>query len=178
MAFTVRKAPDAIMFALVAAWNYRQEAAVASSFHADITQVTTGDYTAPVVTNDTPALSIGAAPTDSTTCIAFTNSLKKLVNRHFADTRAHNTAVSSAISTADGTDITTCCTLANQIKSVYGTHLSAANVHFNNDGTNTISAANATDAATAVTLLTELRTDIGAHVINATAGAMINLTDA
>jgi hypothetical protein len=177
MAFTTRATPDAMIFALVAAWNHRQEAAVASSFHADITQVTTGDYRAPVVANDTPALSIGGNPTDSTTVISFTNALKKLINRHFADTRAHNSAVSSAVATADGTDITTACTLATALKAAYGTHLAASNVHFNNDGTNTIAAADATNSTTAITLLTEMRTDVGAHIIGATAGAMINLVD-
>ena len=178
MAYTVRNVPDAMVFALVAAWNRRQEAAVSTAFHADITQVTTGDYRAPVVTNDTPALSIGGNPTDSTTVISFTNALKKLVNRHFADTRAHNSAVSTAISTADGTDLTSACTLATAIKAAYGTHLTASNVHFTNDETNTVAAADATNQTTAITLLTELRTDIGAHIINATPGEMINLVDA
>lgn len=178
MAYAIRKVPDATLFALVAAWNAKQEASVASFFHADITQVTTGDYMTPTVANDTPALSIGAAPTDTATVISFTNSLKKLTNRHFADTRSHNSAVSAAITTADGTDITTACTLATAIKAAYGTHLSASNVHFTNDGTNTIAAANATDSATAITLLTELRTDMGAHIISAPLGSMINLTDA
>ncbi len=177
MAYSVRGVPDAMLFALVTAWNQKQEASVSTNFHADITQVTSGDYRAPTVANDVPATSIGAAPTDSTTCIAFTNSLKKLINRHFADTRAHDTAVSAAVATADGTDSATMITLANAIKTAYGTHLSAASVHFNNDGTNTIAAANATDTTTAVTLLTELRTDVGAHMISAPTGRMINLTD-
>jgi hypothetical protein len=178
MAYTVRNVPDAMVFALVAAWNRRQEDAVASNFHADVTQVTSGDYRAPVVTDDTPALSIGGNPTDVTTVISFTNSLKALINRHFADTRAHNSAVSAAVSTADGTDITTACTLATALKAAYGTHLAAANVHFNNDGTNTIAAADATNSTTAITLLTEMRTDVGAHIVGATPGEMINLVDA
>jgi hypothetical protein len=178
MAYTTRKVPDALVFALVAAHNLRQEEAVASFFHADTTQVTTGDYMAPVVTDDTPALSIGGNPTDLTTVLSFTNSLKKLVNRHFADTRAHNSAVSAPITTADGTDITTACTLATAIKAAYGTHLSASNVHVNNDGTNTIAAADATNQTTAITLLTELRTDVGAHIVSAPLGAMINVVDA
>lgn len=161
--------------ALVAAWNAKQEASVASFFHADITQITSGNFTNPVVANDTPALTIGAAPTDLTTVISFTNGLKGLLNRHFVDSRAHNTAVSAAIATADGTDLASSITLMNAEKSAYGTHLSAANVNFTNDGTNTIAAADATDQATAITLLTELRTDVGAHIISAPLGAMIQL---
>jgi hypothetical protein len=171
MAYKTRKTADSIAFALAKAWNDKQEASVASFFHADITQITSGHYTSPVVANDVP-------PTDATTVITFTNALKLLTNRHFADARAHNSAVSAAITTADGTDITTACTLATAIKAAYGTHLSASNVHHTNDATNTIAAANATDSATAITLLTELRTDMGAHIISAPLGAMIELTGA
>lgn len=178
MAYKTRKTADSIAFAIAKAWNDKQEASVASFFHADITQITSGHYTSPTVTNDTPALTIGGNPTDSTTVISFTNSLKLLINRHFADTRAHNTAVSAAVSTADGTDITTACTLATALKAAYGTHLSASNVHANNDGTNTILAADATNQTTAITLLTEMRTDVGAHIISAPLGAMIELTNA
>jgi hypothetical protein len=113
-----------------------------------------------------------------TTVISFSNSLKKLVNRHFSDTRAHNSAVSAAIATADATDITTAITLDNAIKAAVNVHYTASNVHFTNDATNTIAAANATDSTTAIVLLTELRTDLGAHIISAPLGAMINLTDA
>jgi hypothetical protein len=178
MAYKTRKTADSIAFALAKAWNDKQEASVASFFHADITQITSGHYTSPVVANDVPATTIGAAPTDVTTVISFTNALKLLTNRHFADARAHNSAVSAAIATADGTDITTACTLATAIKAAYGTHLSASNVHHTNDSTNTIAAADATNSTTAITLLTELRTDMGAHIISAPLGAQIELTGA
>ncbi len=175
MAYKTRKVPDAILYALVKAWNDKQEAAVASFFHADITQVTTGHFSNPTVTNDTPALSIGAAPTDATTVISFTNNLNRLLNRHFADDRAHNSALSAQLSSTEATDLTSAITIMNTQKSSFGTHLSASNVHFNNDGTNTIAAANATDQTTAIALLTEMRTDVGAHVISAPSGAMIQL---
>jgi hypothetical protein len=178
MAYTTRNLPDEMIFSLVAAHNLRQEEAVASFFHADTTQVTSGDYRARTVADDTPALSIGGNPTDSTTVISFTNGLRKLINRHFADTRAHNTAVSAATAAAVATDLTTAITAMNLMKAEYGTHLSASNVHFNNDGTNTIAAADATNQTTAITLLTEMRTDVGAHVVSAPLGAMIQLVDA
>jgi hypothetical protein len=119
-----------------------------------------------------------AVPTDTTTSIAAVNAFKKVVNRHFADTRAHNSAVSDAVDTADATDLTTANTLANALKAEYGTHLSASNVHFNNDGTNTIAAADGTNITTLIALLTELRTDATAHIQSATLGAMINVIDA
>ncbi len=178
MAYKTRKTPDAAVFALVAAWNAKQEASVASFFHADITQITSGNYAAPTIANETPALSVGAAPTDLTTIISFTQGMKGLLNRHFADTRAHNSAVSAAITTADATDLTTALALMIAEKAAVNTHYTASNVHFTNDGTNTIAAADATDTTTAIVLLTEMRTDIGAHVISAPLGAMIQLTPA
>jgi hypothetical protein len=175
MAYETRKVPDEMIFALVAAHNARQEAAVGSNFHADITQITNrADYRAPTVTNDTVS---AANATDLTTSLTLVNAEKAVINRHFADTRAHNTAVSAAVSTAAGTDLTTAVALGNAIKAAYNTHLAAANVHFNNDGTNTVSAANATDQTTLNTLLNEIKTDFNAHLIGATAGAMINLVD-
>lgn len=178
MAYKTRKVTDAMVSALVAAWNAKQEASVASFFHADITQITSGNYTAPTVANETPALSVGAAPTDLTTIISFTQGMKGLLNRHFADTRAHNSAVSAAITTADATDLTTALALMIAEKAAVNVHYTASNVHFTNDGTNTIAAADATDTTTAIVLLTELRTDVGAHVISAPLGAMIQLTSA
>lgn len=177
MAITVRKVPDAVLYALVAAHNLRMEEAVSTNFHADTTQITSGDYTAPTVADDV-LTTAHAVPTDTTTAITCVNAFKKCINRHFADTRAHNSAVSAAVSTADATDLTTANTLANALKSAYGTHLAAANVHFNNDGTNTIAAADGTNITTLIALLTELRTDGTAHIVNATLGTMINMVDA
>ncbi|UOF77391.1 hypothetical protein [Caudoviricetes sp.] len=178
MAYRTRNVPDAVLGALVAAWNAKQEASVASLFHADITQITSGNFARPTVTNDTPALSIGAAPTDTATAISFSNSLKGLLNRHFADTRAHNSAVTAAMSTADATDLTTAIALGIAQKTAVNAHLTESNVHFNNDGTNGIAAADATNITTLIALLTELRTDVGAHIISAPTGAMIQLVGA
>ncbi|HEU4544364.1 MAG TPA: hypothetical protein VFR23_24750 [Jiangellaceae bacterium] len=177
MAFTVRNVPDAMVFALVAAWNRRQEDAVASNFHADVTQITGGDYRAPTVTDDT-FTNAHAVPTDAATCVTAVNAFKRVINRHFADTRAHNSAVTAAMGEADATDLTTAIAVGNQMKADYNAHLSESSVHFNNDGTNTIAAADGTNLTTLVTLLTELRTDATAHIINATPGEMINLVDA
>jgi hypothetical protein len=175
MAYEVRKVPDAMIFALVAAHNAGQEARVASSFHADKTQRTTGDYKAPVVANDTVTAANG---TDLATALVLVNELKDVVDRHFADSYAHDTATSAAITIADGTNTATAVTLANDLKAKYNVHISAANVHFNNDGTNTVTNADATDLTTLNVLINEIKGDVNAHVTNATVGAMIRLVDA
>lgn len=173
MAFTTRKATDAIAAALVAAHNLRQTEAVASFFHADTTQKTTGDYLNPVVADD---LVTAANGTNAATNIVLANDIKAVVNRHFADTYAHDTDVTAQITTADATDDATSWALANSIKADYTVHITDANVHFNNDGTNTVTNADATNAATASTLLNEIKGDVNAHIVSAPLGAMIKLT--
>jgi hypothetical protein len=287
MALKARKTGEDVLYALVTAWNAKQEADVSTKFHADKSQLTTytnGNTKAPVVTTEavataviandidsiklavatdtnaaeyttseldgvfgdedfdesryvvvTTSSTVGAfnaddivftgllageevtdtitltavnggetlygdqlfdsitmievtamADTDGTIsfgtaavpeCIARANECKSVLNRHFASTQAHNTAVSSAISTADATTLATANTLATAIKSAFNTHLGAANVHFNNDGTNTVSSSNATTIATLITLCNELDGDINAHIADAPSGYMIELVD-
>lgn len=175
MAYTVRNLPDSMVFALVQALNLRQEEAVASFFHADTTQVTSGDYRSPTVADLTVATANGSS---IATNVALANELRRVLNIHFADTQAHNTAVSAAITTAVATDDATSITLATALKAAYNTHLSASNVHHNNDGTNTVAASDASNTATCSTLLNELKGDYNAHVVSAPLGAMINLISA
>lgn len=175
MAVTTRKTPDAIIHALVKAHNLKQEEQVASFFHADTTQLTTGSYDAPVVADDLIASADG---TDDATNITLVNEMKYWCNRHFADTNAHDSAVSAAITTADATDEATSVTLVNAIKAAYNTHLSESNVHFNNDATNTVAAATATDTASVSTMANEMKGDINAHVVSAPLGAMVNVIPA
>jgi hypothetical protein len=175
MAFTTRKLTDNMAAALVAAVNLRQTESVGSFFHADTTQRTTGHYLSPVVADEQVASANGSSvPTN----VTLANEIKALLNRHFADTLAHNTAVSAAISTADASDDATSITLANAIKAAYNTHLSASNVHYTNDATNTTAATDATNTATCSTLLNELKGDINAHVVSAPLGAKIKLVPA
>lgn len=175
MAFKIRKLTDNLAHALVAANNLRQTEAVASFFHADTTQKTTGHFTAPVVADDTIASANG---TDNTTNTVLVNEMKAVMNRHFVDDLAHNTAVSAEVTTADGTDMATNFALANALKSAYNTHLTASNVHFNNDATNGVTNANGTDQATTSTLLNEMKADFNAHVVSAPLGAMIRPVNA
>jgi hypothetical protein len=173
MAYLTRKVPDAMIAALVTAHNARQEASVAALFHADKTQKTTGHFLSPVVANDTVTAANG---TDMATAVTLVNEIKAVVGRHFADSLAHNTATSAQITIADATNTATAVTLANDLKAKYTVHITAANVHFNNDGTNTVTNADATDLATLNVLINEIKGDINAHVISAPAGSMIRLT--
>jgi len=174
MAYTVRKTELPMAHALVAAHNLAQEAAVASYYHADTTQVSSGHYTAPVVTADTIN---SANATNLATSITLANDCKHTINRHFADTLAHDSAVSAQITTADAlTTLAQVEALAIAIKAAYNTHLSETDVHFTNDSTNTISAADPSSSQTNTdTLLNEIKGDFNAHVISAPAGAMIRL---
>lgn len=175
MAYRVRNTAETLARAAVAANNLRQTEAVASFFHADTTQKTTGHWMAPVVTDD---LVTAANGTDDATNSVLANEIKAVVNRHFADDYAHDSALSAQITTADGTDAATNSTLANAIKAAYNTHASAASVHFNNDGTNTVTNADATNQATASTLLNEIKGDVNAHIVSAPLGAMIRTVPA
>lgn len=175
MAFTVRGVTDAVLFALVAAHNARQEAAVASFFHADITQRTSNSGPPPAIPTVANNTISTANASDLATSVALANAAKAFVNTHFADTQAHNSAVSGQIATDDASDLATAITLANALKAAYGTHLTAANVHFTNDATNTIAAADATDQGSLNTLLNELKGDFNAHIVSAPLGSMIKL---
>lgn len=175
MAVRARKTPDAILHALVHVHNLRQEEAVASFFHADTTQTTSGHYDNPAIADDLVASADGS---DDATNITLANEIKAVLNRHFADTRAHDSAVSAEVATADATNEATSVTLANALKAAYNTHLSESNVHFNNDGTNTVTSSDATDTASVSTLINEMKDDLNAHIVSAPAGAMINVVPA
>lgn len=175
MAFKTRKVPDVMVNALVAAWNAKQVADVAAFFHADTTQKTSGEYTALTVTNDTVTSANG---TNDATNIVLINEMKGVINRHFSDTLAHDSAVSAQIATADATDGATAITLVNALKADYNTHRTASNVHFNNDSTNVVTNADATDTATTSTLANEIKGDVNAHITSAPTGSMIELIPA
>jgi len=172
MAYKSQRNADSMAAAAVAANNRRQLDAVASFFHADTTQRQTGRYDSPVVADDLVSAANG---TDDATNSVLANDIKAVVNRHFVDDYAHDTALSAVITTADGTDTATNFALANAIKAAYNTHASASGVHFNNDGTNTVTNADGTNAATTATLLNEIKGDVNAHVVSAPFGAMIRL---
>lgn len=172
MSLRTSTVPDDIAFALLAAHNQRQVDAIASFFHLSQTESTNrSNYMAPTVTR---LRVLSANASDLATSVTLVNEVKLVLNQHFPDLVAHDTVASAAIATADATDLATGITLANAMKAAYNTHLSAANVHFTNDGTNTTAATNASDQATLNTLLNEMKTDINAHLASAPAGTFID----
>ncbi len=172
----VRKTPDNVAYALVAAYNQRQVDGISTFFHLNRTETTdTSDYRAPTVTRVTIT---SANASNEATLVALANELKADINTHFADTIAHNSAVSAAVATASATNTATAVTLLNALKAAFNTHLSEANVHYTNDGTNTVAASDATNEGTAITLANEMKGDFNAHVASAPAGTFINLIDA
>lgn len=173
MAINVRGMPDSLAFGIVAALNQLQTDALSTLAHQSRTEITGGDYRNPTITRVTIS---SATATDLATSLTLVNELKADLNVHFADTIAHNTAVSAAVTTAAGTDLTTAVALANALKAAYGTHRTAAGVHFTNDTTNTVAAADATDQTTLNTLVNELKTDFNAHFASAPNGTWINIT--
>ncbi len=172
----VRPSIDETLYAIVAANNQRMVDQISTSFHLDRTLATPtvangSDYRNPPTARLAVTL---AAATDAATQLALTNELRRVINIHFRDDIAHDTATSAAVTIATATDAATAITLANNLKSIYNTHLAAAGVHFNNDATNTVAAANATDATTLQVLVNELRGDITAHMASAPAGIYID----
>ncbi len=174
MAIQVRGNPDDVAFAIAAALNQLQTDAIGSFFHQSRTEITStsNGHKNPTITRVTIT---SANATDLATSLTLLTELKADLNIHFADTIAHNTAVSPQVATASATDLATGITLANALKAQYGTHRTASNVHFTNDATNTVAAADATDQATLNTLINELKTDFNAHFASAPNGTWINI---
>ncbi len=173
----VRKIPDEMLFAVVAANNARMVDGIGALFHRERTvakPTSVPDFKNPSVARLAPA----AAATNAATQLSLANNLKTVLNAHFTDRGAHNTAVSPVIATATATDAATAIVLANSLKSLYNTHCAAAGVHYNNDGTNTVSSADATDAATLQTLVNEIRTDLIAHMASAPVGIYVEQVEA
>lgn len=176
MAYRVRRLTDAILYAFVTQHNLKQEAAVASFFHSDITQTTnSSDYRNPSVTN---LLVTAANATDLPTSLTLANQLQAYLNVHWQDAYAHKTAVSPKDTTAKAIDLATGITLANALKAAINVHLTASNVHWTNDGTNTVATTNASDQTSLNALLNALKTAYNAHVISAPTGSMIQIVEA
>jgi hypothetical protein len=175
MGYTVRKLTDAMVHALVAERNAAREASVTDQYHADVTQITGGDYQNPTVAADTVT---AANATDLATSLVLVNQIRGVQLRHFADTVAHDTALTAATTLAEADDLTTANALANDMKAEHNTHAADTDAHFNADSSNTVTNADATDQTTLNTLLNEIKADINAHVVDAPAGNHINLVPA
>jgi len=166
---------DGIIYALVAAWNNKQEASVTSQFHADVTQNnTTTDFKNPSASN----LQVTAPnATDQATSLVLTKQLILVAVKHFEDLAgAHNTVASPTSglkALGSVVDLASAIIAVNLVRTVYEAHRTLANCHFNNDVTNTITAPAASDQTTLNTLLNELKADLNAHILSAPVGQKI-----
>jgi hypothetical protein len=175
MALKIRKGSNRVERALVNELNRLRDLSVGANFHASATAAGAPTGDPPVVTT----LQVTAAnASDLATSLTLVNNIRSVLVEHFADTFAHNTALSGAIAALPATDLASAITLANEEKADYNTHRTAASVHFTNDATNATAAADASDQSTLNTLLNELKTDINAHIAGALAGQHIQLIPA
>ena len=112
MALQLRKASTVVVQrALVDQLNRLRDLSVGANFHASATALPPAPGSDPPVA---VVLSVTAAlPTTLATRIALANNIKGVLQVHFADTEAHNTAVSPVIATADATSEPTAITLTN-----------------------------------------------------------------
>jgi hypothetical protein len=172
----VRKTADAMRYALCSAHNTDQLAKVSTTyFHLRARTLTSAaDHRAPT---ESALLITTANSSDLATSVALTNVCFDYANLHFADSVAHNSAVSAQLTTALATDLTTAQTRANAIKAAYNTHRTAGSVHYNNDAVNAIAAADATDQGSLNTLINEIKADLNIHTQNAPPGTYLNLVD-
>jgi len=170
----LRKAQHASALSVLAAQhNALREAMVGSNVHFTKTAGPPDESTDPPSES---ALTVAVADASSlATLLVLANDLKRVVNLHFADTYAHDSAVSGAVATAAATDLATAEALLNAIKAAYNTHRSEASVHPNDDAGNAVSAADATDQASSETLGNEIKTDLNAHMALSLAGSHVRL---
>ena len=182
MAAKIQKGHTLVGLQLIATEiNRLRDAAVSTNFHASATQYLSESTDPPTIST----VQITAAnASDAATSLVLVAQVKGVYNVHVVDASAHNTAVSAKNTSPDvdpsssgATQLAAAIVIANAIKAAYNTHRAAANVHFNNDATNTITSPDATDQTSLNTLLNELKTDMNAHLSGALAGYHIELTD-
>lgn len=175
MAYTVRRGSDGVLAALVRAHNDTRRAVVGTSFHADVTSDTSGDFANPVATAATVT---AANATNLATSLTLVNDLRRRMLQHFGDALGHkvaDTVATAAVTLPQATILDEAVALANQLKSVYNTHRASTTYHYTADSTNAVTADNADDQTTLNTLLNEMKGDFNAHIASAPAGQSINI---
>jgi hypothetical protein len=191
MAIKTRRIDDAAIVAIAMAHNADRVGRVASNFHADQSNVTTGPADAPVVATLASTLPTNAV--DITTSIALCNAIRSVLSIHMGDfidqygagahkvSDATNSATLGLFVPTTGvlvTDTAAVVAAINLHQTSYNAHLTQSGVHYTNDATNTNATAAATNLATAETLLNSMKTSITAHMAGAIAGYGIRLGSA
>jgi hypothetical protein len=177
MAFHVRRGSGAVLPALVAAVNALRPAMAAAGqhFHADITSVAGGDFTAPI---SVPAEITAPRATDLPTLLRLCADVGGKLSVHFRDALAHRTAdTASALASGPPLDLTQAQAFLNDCKAKWNAHLTRAGVHYTNDAPNAIGAPDATNLQTAMDLANTIRAVLTPHITSAPAGAAIVLTE-
>ncbi len=174
MTYRVRKTTDAVLYALVKAFNAERNAGISTEVHYDKSGKTvSGDPRDPTQAD----LTVTAAnASDLATLLTLSNDVYAVYTQHIADTHVHDVAdTSNPIAAPLATDLTTAEALLNELKTDYNLHRSETGVHPNDDAGNAITSADATDQSSAETLANELKTDLNAHMADALTGQGVQL---
>lgn len=176
MTYKVRKVNDAMVAALVKAFNDERRAGITTEVHYGITaKVVTGDPRDPIQA-DLQVASANAS--DLATLLVLTNEMLVVYTTHIEDDHVHDAAdTTNVIAAVVATDLATAQTLLNELKADYNTHRSQASVHPNNDAGNAVAAVDATDQGSAETLANEMKGDINAHMNATLVGQGVQLID-
>jgi hypothetical protein len=177
MAFHVRRGSGAVLPALVAAVNAVRPALATAGqhFHADVTSVPGGDFTAPTAV---AAEIIAPRATDLPTLLRLCADIGGKLSVHFRDRIAHRAAdTASALANPSPIDLPGAQAFLNDCKAKWNAHLTRAGIHFTNDAVNAIGAPDATNLQTAMDLANTIRAVVTPHLTNAPAGAAIVLTE-
>jgi hypothetical protein len=175
MAIRARKTLEAVVYALVEAFNgSRKHAIPVEAAALTSTTVTTADADATYGQPEADLINEIKADFNllRADVVELRTRFNALAKPHFdatekpimaADYRAPtHSDLQITAANGDGT-VNTLTTLANQLKVVYVLHIADAVAHKQADATNTIATADATDLPTAQTLLNEIKTDYNLH---------------
>lgn len=178
MPIQVRKGSGSFEYAMVAAFNaLRSALAPAGAFvHAEVTSITSGDFTTPTIV---PATFASPPASDLPSLLRLCAEIAGRLGIHFRDHFAH-VAIDTASALANGapTTLVQALPFLNDAKAKWNAHLTRQGVHLTNDNANAIGAPDATDQQTAQDLANTIRVVFAAHIQNALPGAFVELLNA
>lgn len=184
MAILARKQSEAVIYALVAAFNVTRTAAgvVGAFFHADITaERVSSDFRSPVATSAAIASPNATVLADLLTLCTEMSGDHAL---HVGDGATASNGQCGAHKTPDTVDVlanaapvdlATAITFLNDAKAKFNTHIASTTYHYTADAANAIIAANATVLADSITLANAYKAAFNAHIVSAPLGAQVKL---
>jgi hypothetical protein len=174
MPLAIRRGSDAVEYALVSQFNALRHivAAAAGQYHLEVTSVTAGDFTAPLML---PLVIASAPANDLPSLLAL---CAELAGRHRAHTRdgfAHlATDTVDDLAKPPPSTLGDAIAFVNDAKAKFNAHLSQAGVHAVADP-NKITAPDASDLQTACDVANTYRALFNTHIQAAPPGASIQL---